>query len=119
MKEFAFPRASRLRLKKDFEAVFEAGRKTATSSLVAWHDPGGEKERKLGLMVSKKIGGAVERNRLKRLLREAFRLSRRELKEGTRLIIYPKAGCAVKNLAQARAALEDLRRKARLNDDGK
>ncbi|MCM2266390.1 MAG: ribonuclease P protein component [Elusimicrobiales bacterium] len=119
MKKFAFSRASRLRLKKDFEAVFAAGRKAVTSDLVAWHDPGGEKDRKIGLMVSKKTGGAVKRNRLKRLLREAFRLTSRELKEGTRLIIYPKAGCAMKNLAQARAALDTLRRKARLDDDGR
>ncbi|OGR44792.1 MAG: ribonuclease P protein component [Elusimicrobia bacterium GWA2_61_42] len=119
MKKFAFSRASRLRLKREFEAVFDAGRKTVTRDLVSWNRPTGDKEKKLGLMVSKKIGGAVERNRLKRLLREAFRLTVSELKEGTRLIIYPKAGCAVKNLAQARVALEDLRRRARLNDDGK
>ena len=119
MKQFAFSRASRLRLKKEFEAVFAAGRKTVTKDLVAWHSQGGDEDKKIGLMVSKKTGGAVKRNRLKRLLREAFRLGKKELKEGTRLIIYPKAGCAVKNLAQARVALEDLRRRARLNDDGK
>ncbi len=127
MKEFAFSRVSRLRLKKEFEAVFAAGKKTVTRELVAWHmnpncashPPGGDKEKKIGLMVSKKTGGAVKRNRLKRLLREAFRLTRKELKEGTRLIIYPKAGCAVKNLAQARQELDTLRVRARLNDDGK
>ncbi len=119
MKQFAFSRASRLRLKKEFEAVFAAGRKTVTKELVAWHSQGGDKEKKIGLMVSKKTGGAVKRNRLKRLLREAFRLSRKELKEGTRLIIYPKAGCAMKNLAQARQELDTLRQKARLNDDSK
>jgi len=119
VKEFAFSRTSRLRLKKEFEAVFDAGRKTVTRDLVAWHLPGADKDKKLGLMVSKKIGGAVQRNRLKRLLREAFRLTVTELKEGTRLIIYPKAGCAVKNMAQAREALDTLRRRARLNDDGK
>ncbi|MBI4350636.1 MAG: ribonuclease P protein component [Elusimicrobia bacterium] len=119
MKEFAFSRASRLRLEKEFEAVFAAGKKTVTRELVAWHTRGGGKEKKIGLMVSKKTGGAVERNRLKRLLREAFRLTRKELKEGIRLIIYPKAGCAVKNLAQARQELETLRQKARLDNDGK
>lgn len=119
MKRFAFPRTSRLRLKKDFEAVFEAGRKTVTGDLVAWHDAGGQEHSKLGLMVSKKTGGAVKRNRLKRLLREAFRLDKRELKEGTRLIIYPKAGCAVEDLAQARSALDTLRRRARLDDGEK
>lgn len=115
MKEFAFSRASRLRLKKEFEAVFDAGNRTATRDLVAWHSEGADEEKKIGLMVSKKTGGAVKRNKLKRLLREAFRLDRRELKEGTRLIIYPKAGCAMENLAQARKALDTLRLKARLN----
>ena len=119
MKQFAFSRASRLRLEKEFEAVFATGRKTVTRELVAWHTRGGGKEKKIGLMVSKKTGGAVERNRLKRLLREAFRLGKKELKEGTRLIIYPKAGCAMSNLAQARQELDTLRLKARLNDDGK
>lgn len=119
MKQFAFPRTSRLRLKKEFEAVFDAGNRTATRDLVAWHSGTGGTEKKIGLMVSKKTGGAVKRNRLKRLLREAFRLTKRELKEGTRLIIYPKAGCQVKNLADARKALESIRQKARLNDDGK
>ena len=118
MKEFAFSRASRLRLKKDFEAVFAAGRKTVTRDLVAWDFLGAGKEKKIGLMVSKKTGNAVKRNRLKRLLREAFRLTGKELKEGTRLIIYPKAGCAMGNLAQARQALDTLRRRARLNNDG-
>lgn len=119
MKQFAFPRTSRLRLKKEFEAVFSAGNRTATKDLVAWHSKGADDEKKIGLMVSKKTGGAVKRNRLKRLLREAFRLTKRELKEGTRLIIYPKAGCEVRNFSQAREALEKIRQKARLNDDGR
>ncbi len=119
MKQFAFSRASRLRLKKEFEAVFSARNKTVTGELVAWHSKDADSGKKIGLMVSKKTGGAVKRNRLKRLLREAFRLTKRDLKEGTRLIIYPKAGCALDNLAQTREALDKLRRKARLNDDGR
>jgi ribonuclease P protein component len=115
VKQFAFSRASRLRLKKEFEAVFDAGNRTATRDLVAWHSESAGKEKKIGLMVSKKTGGAVKRNRLKRLLREAFRLTKEELKEGTRLIIYPKAGCAMENLAQAGKALETVRQRARLN----
>jgi len=111
--KLAFPRASRLRLKKDFEAVFAADHKTVTRDLVMWHSGGGA-EKKIGLMVSKKTGGAVQRNRLKRLLREAFRLSKDELKESARFIIYPKAGCAINNLAQARGALDNVWRKARL-----
>ena len=118
MKEFAFPKASRLRLKKEFEAVFDAGRKTVTRDLVTWNLVADDRQKKIGLMVSKKTGGAVKRNRLKRLLREAFRLNSRKLKEGTRLIVYPKAGCAVDNLARAEKALDEVRRRARLENDG-
>ena len=113
MKKFAFSRASRLRLKKDFQAVFDAGKKTVTRELVTWHC-GGKTENKIGLMVSRKTGGAVRRNRLKRLLREAFRLTKNELKEDAHLIVYPKAGCAIDSLAEARRALDEVRRKARL-----
>ena len=114
VKKFAFARISRLRLKRDFEAVFDAGKRTTAGELVMWHKPGEEAPSKIGLMVSKKTGGAVRRNRIKRLLREAFRLSQEQLKEGTRLIIYPKAGCAIDTMAQARNALEGIWRKARL-----
>jgi ribonuclease P protein component len=113
VKEHAFPKASRLRLKKDFEAVFAAGKKTSTRELVVWHCEGGPESR-LGLMVSKKTGGAVRRNRLKRLLREAFRLHKQELKEDASLIVYPKAGCAIDSLEEARRALDEVWRKTRL-----
>ena len=119
MKKFAFSKVSRLRLKKDFEDVFASGKKTVTRELVMWNAPGTGTEKKIGLMVSKKLGGAVKRNRLKRLLREAFRLTQDELKESARIIIYPKAGCAVENMAQARAALDNIWRIARLKNDGK
>jgi len=119
VKKFAFSRVSRLRLKKDFEDVFDSGNKTATRDLVMWNAPGTGTEKKIGLMVSKKLGGAVKRNRLKRLLREAFRLTQDELKGSARLIIYPKAGCAVGTMAQARAALDSIWRKARLKNDGR
>lgn len=113
MKDYAFSRNSRLCLKRDFEAVFDVGKKTVTKELITWHCLSQEQS-KIGLMVSKKCGCAVKRNRLKRLLREAFRLSKKEFKEGIRLIIYPKTGCKISNLQQARLALNQFRRMARL-----
>lgn len=113
MKKFAFSRKLRLSLRRDFQAVFAAEKKTITKDLIAWHKLG-EKTRKIGLLVSKKIGGAVKRNRTKRLLREAFRLSNNNTKEGIYLIIYPKAASQINNLVQAEAALESVWRKAKL-----
>jgi ribonuclease P protein component len=68
-------RAKRGRLSRsaDFDRVFRQGRSQANRVLVLYAFPRpGESEPRLGLSVSRKLGGAVERNRVKRLLREAF-----------------------------------------------
>lgn len=67
------PRLSR---SSDFQRVYRQGTSKASRFLVLYyfeHPPGAaEQEPRLGLSVSKKVGGAVVRNRVKRLLREAF-----------------------------------------------
>ena len=118
MKKYAFSRRSRLRLKKDFQAVFDAGHKVQTKDFVAWFQHIGMPS-KYGLMVSKKTGGAVRRNAIKRLLREAIRLTQNKFMEGIRIIIYPKADCAIYNLGDAINAVEKLMIKAGLLGNNK
>jgi ribonuclease P protein component len=69
-------RRRRLSRSRDFDAVYRQGRSVSSRYLVLYSfarpDTGGDSETRLGLAVSRKVGGAVERNRLKRQLRDAF-----------------------------------------------
>ena len=67
---------TRLTRSSDFQRVYRQGSSTASRFLVLHYfaqPAGAGAEPRLGLSVSKKLGGAVVRNRVKRLLREAFR----------------------------------------------
>ena len=66
--------AGRLSRSADFERVYRKGRSQGNRHLVVYAFPRGSgDEPRLGVSVSRKVGGAVQRNKVKRLLREAFR----------------------------------------------
>ena len=79
---FRLPKENRLRKPREFRRVYERGRRFEGRFVTVFITPSETTFQRLGITASKKaIGNAVQRNRAKRLLREAFRLSRAELNE--------------------------------------
>lgn len=86
----AFPRTSRLLSRRQFLAVYQQGRKVACRDLVLFAHPNDGGGCRLGITVTRKVGGAVVRNRLKRVLREAFRRHRSRLRPSVDVVINPR-----------------------------
>ena len=72
---FAFTKADRILKRSDFLRISRCGIKLQNRYFVVLFCPGRFKRTRLGVTVSKKVGNAVERNRIKRILREYFRLN--------------------------------------------
>ena len=109
------PRFCRLHLKSDFKRVITGGIKLQYNGLVLWTAPNTQgKNVRFAVVVSKKLGPAVVRNRTKRLLREAFRTGRKNLVEGTDLIVCPKDSKKIDCVQAAQDALMTLCRQAHL-----
>jgi ribonuclease P protein component len=77
----------RLGRTREFRAVYEARVRAFAGPLVVWSAPNDLPHCRLGLAVSRRVGGAVVRNRLKRRLREAFRTMQHELPGGYDLVV--------------------------------
>ncbi len=80
--DFRLPKSARLRKPGEFRRVYAEGKRFEGRLMTVFITPSPSEFQRLGITASKKaVGNAVQRNRAKRLLREAFRLSRAELNE--------------------------------------
>jgi len=122
---------ARLGSRRDFRRVFTDGRKSVGRRLILWcaapavrnsvrpapaelpipQAPPKVQTARLGLSVPAKVGGAVQRNRLKRLVRECFRLNRSRFEPGD-FVVYLRPGCRWDGLADAQRDILDLALKA-------
>jgi ribonuclease P protein component len=108
--QFGFPKSKRVLSKQDFDRVYAGKNYLADRCLVIGFDVIEGRATRLGLSVGRKVGNAVERNRWKRRIREAFRLLQHELPSGLDLVVRPRLGAKC-DFHQIKASLKGLAKK--------
>lgn len=108
----AFPRTSRILRRPEFRHIYENGFRVSSPLFAAFcfqRPPTGLTEGpRLGLTVPRAVGGAVDRNRIKRRLREAFRLHRDQLESRWDLVLNPRRSMLAAPFPEVERALEKV-----------
>jgi len=87
---YTLKKEERLRKRKEFQAVFQEGVKIYGKHFIVYLRKNDREIRRIGIAVSRKVGRAVKRNRIKRLVREFFRLNKDLFPSGTDVVIVGK-----------------------------
>ena len=102
-----FSKAERLRKRREFLGVYERGDKIQSTYFVLYMLENGRPHHRLGITVSRKIGRAVVRNRIKRRLREVFRTNKQAIFPHCDLVVNAKRAAARAHNQQIQ---EDIRK---------
>jgi len=98
----AFPKSLRLLRRSDFRRVYEEGQRRSAPLCVLFFRANGLPQTRLGITTPARLGGAVLRNRVKRRLREIFRLNRSTLSGGWDIVLNPRPTVAAVPLERLR-----------------
>ena len=108
MEKQTFGRDVRIRKKRDYSTVYQQGIRRDSKHFIVIVRPNQSGFSRLGVTVSKKAGGAVTRNRVKRLLREFFRLHQTQFKPAQDIVIIAKRNMPALTYQDVRGELEGL-----------
>jgi ribonuclease P protein component len=86
-----FPREARMVRKGDFDRVYRAGKRRASSHFTVFIRANELPLSRFGFSIKKALGGAVVRNRIRRRVREMVRCHRQEIPAGWDIVIHPKS----------------------------
>ncbi len=95
------PRNARLKNRRDFSQVRSEGKRVARGCLIVnWRPLGQGGVSRLGVVTGRSVGGAVQRSRARRLLREVYRLHQHDFERPTEVVLVARASIIGKSFAQ-------------------
>ena len=103
-----FPKRDRLLKRPAFLRLSRHGKKIHTRLFLAAALPGETPQTRLGVTITRKVGSAVRRNRIKRLVREFFRLNSSQVPQGLDINVIAKKEAADAEAEQIRSSLKEL-----------
>lgn len=104
----------RLKSNRDFRNTYDKGKSFANKYLVIFFRKNGLDNSRLGVAVTKKLGNSVIRNKVKRRIREAYRLNNHRIKEGFDIVILSRVGAKDVGYKEIESALLHLLKLAKL-----
>ncbi len=105
---FSFKKEDRILKRSEFLELTRSGRKFQNDCFIVFFKPGRLDSPRLGITVTRKVGKAAQRNRIKRLVREYFRLNRQHLNQNWDINIVAKKKAADLSSEKAYSFLQDL-----------
>ena len=104
----SFPRRERLTRKSEFLHAYQEGKRWTSGPFVCYVVRQAGQGRKLGCAVSRKVGRAVVRNRIKRYIREVYRRHRSRLIDDIHLVVIARPASAEVNYHECAAAMQRI-----------
>jgi ribonuclease P protein component len=112
---FALHRSHRLKKNEHFQAVFQKGSSAANKQFIVYSSrQEGQAAFRVGISVSKKIGIAVTRNRVKRLIREAIAQLEDVIQPGLDLVVIARPGVERMTLEEIKQSLKHVMKRAKV-----
>lgn len=105
---FSFAKGERILKPDDFNRVRKGGKRVSTRSLTIYILTTASGVRRIGLSVSSRVGNAIVRNRIKRLLREVFRLNKDSFPRSSDILVSVKSTAGIKDFNDCKKELSKI-----------
>jgi ribonuclease P protein component len=105
---FRFTKKERIAQPQDFRKVMKLGKRISSRNFILFLLKSEKTFHRLGIVAKKEIGPASFRNRMKRYIREFFRLHKRQIKGSYDIILMTKKGCSLNRYQEAEQELRGL-----------